>query len=91
MLIAPARSTLLWLLATGALFLTLPSVSFASSVTSSFLTSSTGTSTIEIGDTIQYEVTVTLRRRPYWTATFSVTGDVSGLESLWAPLVSGHT
>lgn len=41
---------------TAVLLLTLPQAGFAASITSSFLTSSTGTSTIGLGDTIQFEV-----------------------------------
>ena len=58
----------------------------ASSITSSFLTSSTGTSTIGISDTIQFEVIVTTDAgQNYESMSFSVTGDIAGASGSSSP------
>ena len=55
----------------------LPLVSSAASIVSNFSTSSTGTSAIAIGDTIQFEITLTVDANVD-TLFFSTTGDVTG-------------
>jgi len=60
-----------------ALVMALPLVSSAASIVSTFSTSSTGTSAIAIGDTIQFEITLTVDANVD-TLFFSTTGDVTG-------------
>jgi hypothetical protein len=84
MLIATARSTLLGLLTTAILSMiismSMPSASSASSVDTRFLTSSTGTSSIGIGDTIQFEVSVTADiGRQYSTLFWTLSGDADSV------------
>lgn len=57
-----------------------------SELTSTFLTSTSGISTIGIGDTIQFEVAVTTQAgRSYDAMSFSLTGDATGNEGATAP------
>ena len=59
-----------------ALVMALPLVSSASSVSNSFLTSTSGTETISVSDTIQFEVTITTNGgQNYNTIFWSITGD----------------
>lgn len=61
-----------------ALALTSPLVSAASSITNTFLTSSTGTSLIAVGNTIQFEVTVELNAaQAYLAALWTLSGDTA--------------
>ena len=58
------------------------SVSQAATISTSFLTSSTGTTLIAFSDTIPFEVSLTLDAGvQYSTVAFSVTGDVAGASS----------
>ncbi|HIG69598.1 MAG TPA: PEP-CTERM sorting domain-containing protein [Myxococcales bacterium] len=62
-----------------ALVMALPLVSSATSLSSNFKTSTTGTSAIAIGDTIQFEVTLTVEHGvSVDTVFFQVGGDVTG-------------
>jgi hypothetical protein len=61
-----------------ALVMTLPLVGSAGSITNSFLRSSSGASTIGVGDTITYEVSITtVSARIYDTMLFSLSGDAA--------------
>ena len=61
-----------------ALVMALPLVSSASSVTNSFLSSTSGTETISVSDTIQFEVTITTNAgQNYNTIFWSITGDAA--------------
>ena len=60
-----------------ALVMALPLVSSAASIVSNFSSSSTGTSAIAIGDTIKFEITLTVDANVD-TLFFSTTGDVTG-------------
>jgi len=61
-----------------ALVMTLPLVGSAGTLTNSFLTSTSGTSSIGVGDTITYEVTIgTVSANLYDTVIFSITGDAA--------------
>jgi hypothetical protein len=69
-------------IATFAYILTLPFVSSASSIVNQFLTSSTGTAYIDIGDTIQFEVTISLNsEQPYRVAVWTLSGDTENASS----------
>lgn len=58
----------------------------SSALTSTFLTSTSGTSTIGAGDTVQFEVAITTEvGRNYDTILFSLTGDATGNEGAMAP------
>lgn len=58
----------------------------ASAITSRFLSSSTDTSTIGIGDKIKLEVSITLNRdENYNTIVWSLSGDVNGVEDARTP------
>jgi hypothetical protein len=64
---------------TFALVFATPLVSSASSITNSFLTSSTGTAQIDISDTIQFEVTITLNAsQGYQAVLWTLSGDIQG-------------
>jgi hypothetical protein len=66
-------------LAAFALMMVLPLASQAITLTNAFVTSSTGSSTIAVGDTITYEVSLSLTDgNPYVIGTFSLTGDILG-------------
>lgn len=72
-----------------ALVMALPLVSSASSVTNSFLSSTSGTETISVSDTIQFEVTITTNgSQNYNTIYWSITGDragaIAGTPATWA-------
>ena len=72
-----------------ALVMALPLVSSASSVTNSFLSSTSGTETISVSDTIQFEVTITTNGgQNYNTIFWSITGDnagaTAGTPATWA-------
>jgi hypothetical protein len=63
-----------------ALVMALPLVSSASSITSTFLTSTTGNANdLHVSDTIQFEVTITLDTHTYDTVFWQVGGDLAGL------------
>ena len=72
----------------------IPYVALASSIESTFLTSSTGTAQIDVGDTIQFEVTITTNpNQNYTTLIWSLTGDAaeavtSSQGSGWAGVLS---
>lgn len=77
-----------------ALVMALPLVSSASSVTNSFLSSSSGTETISVSDTIQFEVTMTTNGgQNYNTIFWSITGDragaLAGTPATW-PTTADH-
>jgi hypothetical protein len=60
------------------------------SLTSTFLTSTTGTSTIGVGDTIEFEVALTSTVDfNYDTMIFSITGDAAGNEGTTSPTFPG--
>lgn len=60
------------------LVMALPLVSSGSELTNTFLTSTSGTSTIDVGDTIQFEVSIrTNASQTYDTILCSVTGDAA--------------
>ncbi|MEO1914288.1 MAG: PEP-CTERM sorting domain-containing protein [Myxococcales bacterium] len=62
-----------------ALVMALPLVSSATSIVSNFSSSSTGTSAIAIGDTIQFEIVLTIDlNEDVTTMFFQVGGDVTG-------------
>ena len=62
-----------------ALVTSLPGTSSASSIASTFKSSSNGTTTLAVSDTIQFEVSITLDAgQAFDTVFFSVTGDVVG-------------
>ena len=62
-----------------ALVMALPLVSSAASIVSTFSSSSTGTSAIAVGDTIQFEINLTVDlNADVNTLFFGVTGDVAG-------------
>ena len=75
-----------------ALVMALPLVSSAASIVSNFSTSSTGTSAIAVGDTIKFEITVTVDANVD-TLFFSTTGDVTGALASANPTWAGvaHT
>ena len=59
-----------------ALVMALPLVSSASSITNTFLSSTSGTAQIDIGDTIVFEVSITLNTaQKYTTVFFTLSGD----------------
>jgi hypothetical protein len=59
-----------------ALVMALPLVSSASSITNTFLSSTSGTAQIDIGDTIVFEVSITLNAaQKYTTVFFTLSGD----------------
>jgi hypothetical protein len=65
------------LVLTAVLSVLLPATSFASSVTSVFLSSSSGTSTIGLSDSIQFEVSITTEiGKAYNSISWSLTGDI---------------
>ena len=69
-------------LGTCALMLTLPSISSALTLANTFLTSSNGNSLIEVGDTIQFEVTLTLDEgRAFTTVLWTLSGDILTAET----------
>jgi len=73
-----------------ALILTLPLVSSAGTVSSAFLSSTTGTSTILVGDTITFEISITtISGANYGVWTMSLGGDQAG--ALAVPNTSGPT
>jgi hypothetical protein len=73
-----------------ALILTLPLVSSAGTVHSTFLGSTSGTSTIGIGDTITFEISIeTISGNQYGAWTMSIGGDQIGANSV--PTTSGPT
>jgi len=58
----------------------------SSALTSTFLTSTSGTSTIGVDDTVQFEVAITTEvGRNYDTILFSLIGDATGNEGATAP------
>ena len=57
------------------LVMSLPLVSSAASVSNSFLSSTSGTASIAVSDTIQFEVTITTDLINYNTILWSLTGD----------------
>ena len=61
-----------------ALVMALPLVSSAASIVSNFSSSSTGTSAIAVGDTIKFEITLTVDAVNVNAMFFGVTGDVTG-------------
>jgi hypothetical protein len=73
-----------------ALILTLPLVSSAGTVSSTFLSSTSGTSTILVGDTISFEISITtITGANYGAWTMSVGGDQGN--ALSVPNTSGPT
>jgi hypothetical protein len=62
-----------------ALVMSLPLVSSAGSLVSTFLTSTTGNANdLSVSDTIQFEITITLDALEYDTVFFEITGDAVG-------------
>jgi cysteine-rich repeat protein len=60
----------------AALMMALPPIGSATDLTSTFLASTTGTTTIDIGDSIQFEVSMTTDvAQPYDTMFWSLSGD----------------
>jgi hypothetical protein len=73
-----------------ALVMALPLVSSAASIVSNFSSSTTGTSAIAVGDTIQFEVNVTVdAATSVNTLFFGVTGDVAGALGSANPVWAG--
>lgn len=73
-----------------ALVMALPLVSSAASIVSTFSSSSTGTSAIAVGDTIQFEVNLTVdAATSVNTLFFGVTGDVTGALGSANPVWAG--
>jgi hypothetical protein len=83
------------LLAAVALMTAVPLASHAFTITNSFLASSTGTTVIAVGDTIQFEVVVTsVLDHDYRQMTFSTSGDIAAaIESTppWAGVAHSVT
>ncbi|MFT5442044.1 MAG: hypothetical protein ACI8W3_001086 [Myxococcota bacterium] len=73
-----------------ALVMALPLVSSAASLSNSFLSSTSGTNVLGIGDTIQYEITLTtVAGIEYDGVLFSLSGDFNGALASAAPAWAG--
>jgi hypothetical protein len=74
------------MLAAGLLLAAMPGASSAAELSSTFLTSSTGNGTINAGDTIQFEVSITTTLGfDYNDILFSLSGDIVGALSSSSP------
>ena len=63
------------------LVMALPLVSSASSITNDFKTSTSGTAQLNVGDTIQFNVTIELNAaQAYTVALWTLSGDIGGAE-----------